>query len=106
MIIKSSPAFEQYKNTVSSLKNSNNHAARAQGDGRVATEGAANTDKVSFSSGAAQMAGVGRLVTSLSTEVSNMGNTQRLQELGEQVRRGTYYVGTGALADAILGHAE
>ena len=102
MIIKPSSAYEVYKNNVSSVKNGASSASKADGKARVA--GApANTDKVTISSDASALAEVGRLASSISAEVSNLGNSERLAELGEQVRNGTYYVGTGILADAILG---
>ena len=103
MIIKPSAAYEVYKNNVSSLKSGANSPSKADGKARASMGVPANTDKVTISSDASAMAEVGRMASSMSAEVNNLGNSARLAELGEQVRNGTYFVSTGTLADAILG---
>ncbi|MGD9559934.1 MAG: flagellar biosynthesis anti-sigma factor FlgM [Oscillospiraceae bacterium] len=100
MKINPSAGLDQYKKYVQTVKGEETAAAKAAENKGAAP---ANTDKVTLSEEAASRAGLGRVVSALSSDANDAVSPKRLAELGAQVADGSYHVASGDLADAILG---
>lgn len=101
MKINASNGLEQYQKYAQAVKNGDSVVAKGKADEKAAA--AQNTDKVTLSEAAAARAETSRIASALSAEVDSTVSAERLAQLSAQVNDGSYYVPTGALADAILG---
>lgn len=88
-----------YKNQVQAVKNTDTSASKAKA---AANSGAVVTDTVVISQDAAARAEAGRVAAPLAQEVESTVTPERLQTLQQSVADGSYYVESGAIADAIL----
>lgn len=101
MKINPSGGYGIYPTYVSSVKSG--EAAQPENKVKEKNPAAANTDKISFSGEASAKAEIGRVTSTISAEVNNLGSAERIVALREQVQGGTYHVPTEDLADAIIG---
>ncbi len=104
MKINFSSEYNKYRNTLESVKNADKEGVRKAEKENGANAAAENTDKVTLSSEAASYAEISKLTASLSAEVHNLGNAERIAELAKRVQSGNYHVASGDIADAILGN--
>lgn len=89
--------LDQYQQYVKSVKNEEKAGVKLSGGVKTS-----NTDKVVISEEAAAKAEASRVSAALTAEVEGAASPERLAQLTEAVRDGSYHVASEDIADAIL----